>query len=159
MGAMLMSASGIAAVTSPPTAAAAMAADPVVYPGAGAFPHRPPCDRGEPAEESSASTTPEQTQVARFWSDGAGTYTASLWVRAAHQGDVAGNPGQPATDAYRLTVSAMIRVWPLSLAAFQDGQPSAIFVIFICSLWPIGQRSSASPWMMSVGAVSFETAK
>jgi nitrate/nitrite transport system permease protein len=26
---------------------------------------------------------------------------------------------------------------PLSLAAFQDGQPSAIFVIFITSVWPI----------------------
>ncbi|MDQ2084078.1 nitrate ABC transporter permease [Xanthobacteraceae bacterium Astr-EGSB] len=26
---------------------------------------------------------------------------------------------------------------PLSLAAFQDGQPSAIFVIFITSIWPI----------------------
>ena len=26
---------------------------------------------------------------------------------------------------------------PLSLAAFRDGQPSAIFVIFITSVWPI----------------------
>ena len=26
---------------------------------------------------------------------------------------------------------------PLSLAAFQDGQPSAIFVIFITAIWPI----------------------
>ena len=26
---------------------------------------------------------------------------------------------------------------PLSLAAFRDGQPSAIFVIFICSVWPM----------------------
>ena len=26
---------------------------------------------------------------------------------------------------------------PLSLAAFRDGQPSAIFVIFITSIWPI----------------------
>ncbi|RYE74542.1 MAG: nitrate ABC transporter, permease protein, partial [Hyphomicrobiales bacterium] len=26
---------------------------------------------------------------------------------------------------------------PLSLAAFQDGQPSAIFVIFITAVWPI----------------------
>ena len=26
---------------------------------------------------------------------------------------------------------------PLSLAAFRDGQPSAVFVIFITSVWPI----------------------
>ena len=26
---------------------------------------------------------------------------------------------------------------PLSLAAFRDGQPSAIFVIFITAIWPI----------------------
>ena len=26
---------------------------------------------------------------------------------------------------------------PISLAAFRDGQPSAIFVIFITSIWPI----------------------
>ncbi len=35
-------------------------------------------------------------------------------------------------------LSASLLAWlPLSLAAFRDGQPSAIFVIFITSIWPI----------------------
>ncbi len=35
------------------------------------------------------------------------------------------------------SVWAMRGLDPLSLAAFRDGQPSAIFVIFITSIWPI----------------------
>jgi nitrate/nitrite transport system permease protein len=36
---------------------------------------------------------------------------------------------------------------PLSLAAFRDGQPSAIFVIFITSIWPIIINT---PWCSSI---------
>src|SRR6201999_2563108 len=34
---------------------------------------------------------------------------------------------------------------PLSLAAFRDGQPSAIFVIFITSIWPIIINTAVGP--------------
>src|SRR6201989_908319 len=33
---------------------------------------------------------------------------------------------------------------PLALAAFRDGQPSAIFVIFITSIWPIIRKTPAA---------------
>ena len=47
---------------------------------------------------------------------------------------------------------------PLSLAAFRDGQPSAIFVIFITAIWPIiintavGVRNIPQDYRMSLPA-------